>query len=86
VLKRSILSLLLSGALVAPGAAIAQTKTEISFLRFFGGCAESVEEIHVNNPDPDGGSTTDSSSGKDAASDDTGSAWRCSANAKNASV
>ena len=45
MLKRSILSLLLSGALVAPGAAIAQTKTEISFLRFFGGCADEYANV-----------------------------------------
>jgi multiple sugar transport system substrate-binding protein len=45
VLKKSIMSLLLSGALVAPGAAFAQAKTEISFLRFFGGCADEYANV-----------------------------------------
>ncbi len=45
VLKKSIMSLLLSGALVAPGAAFAQAKTEISFLRFFGGCADDYANV-----------------------------------------
>ncbi|MBL0404098.1 ABC transporter substrate-binding protein [Microvirga aerilata] len=45
MLKKSILSLLLSGALVAPGVAFAQVKTEISFLRFFGGCADEYANV-----------------------------------------
>lgn len=45
MLKKSIMSLLVSGALLAPGAAFAQTKTELSFLRFFGGCADEYANV-----------------------------------------
>jgi multiple sugar transport system substrate-binding protein len=45
VLRKSILSLMLSGAMLAPGAAFAQAKTEISLLRFFGGCSDEYANV-----------------------------------------
>ncbi len=45
MLKKSMLTLLLSGALLAPIGAAAQTKTEITLLRFFGGCADEYANV-----------------------------------------
>ena len=45
MLKKSMLTLLLSGALLAPLGAAAQNKTEITLLRFFGGCADEYANV-----------------------------------------
>jgi len=45
MLMKPIVSLLLAGAILAPWSAAAQTKTEITLLRFFGGCADEYANV-----------------------------------------